>query len=221
MLGGHDVTTAQSAVVSDGMFDPAGPAAQVAADLWWLMVALSVPPMVLVLWLLVRAVRRPRTDADVDHGDVGMPWLLLGGVALPVVLVGVTFVATIRGMSSIEWSPPDGAVVVEVEAYNYGWDVHHPENGVDLTGELRIPVGEPVAVVLTSRDVIHSFWVPQLGGKLDAMPGRTTTLTIQADEPGTYEGRCAEFCGVGHARMPVRVVALDDDEYAAWMAEGQ
>lgn len=203
------------------MFDPAGPAAQVAADLWWLMVLLSIPPMVLVLWLMIRALRRPRDEQDVDHGDVGTRWVVLGGVVLPVVLVGTTFVATVMAMSDVEWTPPDDAVVIEVEAYNFGWDVHHAANGVDLEGELRIPVGEPVAVRMTSRDVIHSFWVPQLAGKLDAMPGRTTTLTLQADRPGTFEGRCAEYCGVGHARMPLRVVALTDEEYATWVGEGQ
>ncbi len=199
----------------------APPAAQVAADLWWLMVLLSIPPMVLVVWLMIRALRRPRDEEDVDHGNVGTRWVVLGGVVLPVVLVGITFVATVIGMSQVEWTPPDDAVVIEVEAYNYGWNVRHTANDVELTGELRVPVGEPVAVRLTSQDVIHSFWVPQLGGKLDAMPGRTTTLTLQADRAGTFEGRCAEVCGVGHARMPVRVVALEDEEYAAWVEEGQ
>lgn len=204
-----------------GTFDPAGPAAEVAAELWWLMVVLSIPPMVLVVWLMVRAMRRPRAEADIDHGDVGTPWVVLGGVALPVVLVGITFVATLQGMRDVRWTPPDDAVVVEVEAYNFGWDVRHTVNDVVLDGELRIPVGEPVAVRLTSRDVIHAVWVPQLAGKLDAMPGRTTTLTLQADRAGTFPGRCAEFCGVGHARMPLQVVALDDEEYAAWVEEGQ
>ena len=207
--------------MTDGMFDPAGPTAQVAADLWWLMVLLSIPPMVLVVWLMLRALRRPRDEEDIDHGDVGTRWVVLGGVVLPVVLVGITFVATLAGMNDVEWTPPDDAVVVEVEAYNFGWEIRHADNGVVLDGEMRIPVGEPVAVRLTSRDVIHSFWVPQLAGKLDAMPDHVTTMSLQADRPGTFPGRCAEFCGIGHARMPLQVVALEDEEYAAWVEEGQ
>lgn len=202
-----------------GAFAPAGPAAEMMADLWWLMLALSIPPFLVVVWLLVGAVRRRARDGDAEQGEVRRWWLWAGGVALPLVLIVITLGATISGMRDVHWDPPEGAVEIQVEAYNYGWEVRHGDNGAVLEDELRIPVGEPVAVRLTSRDVIHSFWVPELAGKLDAMPGRTTTLTLQADEPGTYRGRCAEFCGVGHARMPVVVTALDDEAYAAWVEQ--
>lgn len=202
-----------------GALAPAGPAAAMAAELMWLMVALSIPPFLVVVWLLVGAVRRRNRGEDVDHAEVGNRWLWIGGVALPLVLIVITLGATISGMREVQWDPPEGAVEVDVEAYNFGWEVRHHANGVLLDDELRIPVGEPVALRLTSRDVVHSFWVPELAGKLDAMPGRTTTLTLQADEPGTYRGRCAEFCGVGHARMPIVVTALDAEDYAAWVEQ--
>lgn len=201
------------------MFSPAGPAAQPALDLWWFMLLLSIPPFLLVAWLVWGAVRRRGLPPDeVDHSEAaGARWLLLGGVALPAVLIAATFAFTLDGMRDLDWEPPPGAVEVEVEAYNFGWEVLHVVNGQVLEGEVRIPVGEPVALRLTSRDVIHAFWVPELGGKLDAMPGRTTTLTIQADRPGTFRGVCAEFCGVGHARMPIVVTALDEEAYADWV----
>lgn len=201
------------------MLDPAGPAAQPALDLWWLMFWLSIPPFLLVAFLVLRALRRRDRDEEVDHGDVGGRWLVLGGVALPAVLILVVFSATVVGMRAIQWDAPEGALVIDVEAYNFGWEVTHTDSGTVLQDELRIPVGEPIAVRLTSRDVIHSFWVPELAGKLDAMPGRTTTLVLQADEAGTYAGRCAEFCGIGHARMPLVVTALEPDEYADWVEE--
>ena len=200
-----------------GALAPMGPTAEIAAELWWFMLVLSIPPFLLVTWLLVAAIRRRDRDEDAHQGGVTPWWLWAGGVALPLVLILITFGYTIVGMRDVEWDPPADAVAIEVEAYNFGWDVLHRANGVVLEGELRIPVGEPVAVRLTSRDVIHSFWVPQLAGKLDAMPDRVTTMTLQAEEPGTYLGRCAEFCGVGHARMPVVVTALDDEDYAAWV----
>lgn len=203
--------------MSGGALEPMGPAAEIAAELWWFMLALSIPPFLLVVWLLVGAVRRRDRDEEAHQGAVAPWWLWAGGVALPLVLILLTFTYTVAGMRDVQWEPPPDAIAIEVEAYNFGWDVLHHANGEVLDGELRIPVGEPVAVRLTSRDVIHSFWVPQLAGKLDAMPGRITTMTLQAEEPGTYLGRCAEFCGLDHARMPVVVTALDEEDYAAWV----
>jgi cytochrome c oxidase subunit 2 len=86
-----------------------------------------------------------------------------------------------------------------------------------LKDEIRIPVGQPVEVRLSSTDVIHSFWVPELHGKFDLVPGRTHTFILQADQPGEYRGQCAEFCGRGHARMTVFVVAIPPDEFTIWL----
>jgi cytochrome c oxidase subunit 2 len=96
--------------------------------------------------------------------------------------------------------------------------VHYPASGVQLRDALRLPVGRPVHVHVGSRDVIHSFWVPRLGGKLDAIPGRTQVVRLQADEPGTFRGQCAEFCGLHHAHMVMTVIAMPAAEFDAWMA---
>lgn len=203
--------------------DPAGPNARAAADLWWLMLALGTATFVLVFVLGVIALRRRnRPDDEVVDGreDVGGRWIMLGGIALPAVVVGVVLVATLSTMADAQYEAPADAVGIDVVSFQYGWTAAHGDaDGTELDNELVIPVGRPVALTLTSRDVIHSFWVPQLAGKMDALPDGETTLVIEADEPGEYLGRCAEFCGLLHAEMPLTVVALADGEYDRWRAD--
>src|SRR5690606_11816783 len=101
----------------------------------------------------------------------------------------------------------------------FWWAVHYPESGVVTANEIVIPTGRAVRIELTSEDVIHSFWVPVLGGKADLIPGRTNQTYIEADEPGRYRGQCAEFCGVQHANMRVFVEALTPDAFESWLAD--
>jgi cytochrome c oxidase subunit 2 len=106
----------------------------------------------------------------------------------------------------------------------WSWHFTQPGEGgamVATVGTLYVPAGRPVDVIVTTEDVIHSFWVPRLGGKLDTIPGRITILRLQADEPGEYRGQCAEFCGVGHAHMQFVVNALSEEDFAAWLEEAQ
>lgn len=105
----------------------------------------------------------------------------------------------------------DGALQVQAEARQWGWRFVQPGPGgpVATEGVLYVPAGQPFDIVLTSRDVIHSFWVPQLGGKMDAIPGHRNIHRLQADAPGRHEGLCAEFCGLGHAAMRFEVVVYD------------
>jgi cytochrome c oxidase subunit 2 len=119
----------------------------------------------------------------------------------------------------------DVGMVIQAEGAQWVWNYQYPNedrfrlsSGTYLQGveELHIPVGTKVRIELSARDVIHSFWVPSLGGKKDAVPGRATDLWIQADRPGTYKGQCFEFCGDGHADMLVTLVAHPQNEYAAW-----
>ncbi len=97
------------------------------------------------------------------------------------------------------------------------WAVEYPEHGLITANELTIPAGEPVRLELTSADVIHSFWVPQLHGKMDLLPGQITQFWIEADRPGRYRGQCAEYCGRQHALMAFEVVALPPEEFVQWL----
>lgn len=206
------------------MLPPAGDAADRIDSHWQLLlVAGSAVWVVVVTAILVAVLRRRRAERDDDApGDeTGTGHLVvafLGGVAPALIILGVMAdsVLTLRdtgGTTDASRAP----VVVEVDSRQFWWEVRYPDHDVETANEIHIPAGQDVRVELTTSDVIHSFWVPQLAGKVDLVPGRTNTLTLHADEPGTYWGRCAEYCGLQHAWMRFVVVAHDEPEYADWL----
>jgi cytochrome c oxidase subunit II len=225
--------------------DPAGPSAQAIAQVWWWMLAVSVLVTlgVVGLWVLAmwRGQRRRRGEASGMPGQPGaLPasgpthtgapdtdradrrWLIGGGIALPTVAILALLVfGTPAGRHQLPFQRAGAGVEplrVEVMAQQWSWTLHYPGSGVQLQDELRMPVGRPVDLHISSRDVIHSFWVPRLGGKLDAVPGRTNVLRLQADQPGVFRGQCAEFCGRDHAHMLMVVHAMPASEFDAWLA---
>jgi len=206
--------------------DPSGPAAGEIATLWWWMLAGATVVTILVVTLLVIPILRRRgqapSDGD-DHEDVAPAltrrWIVGLGIVMPaVVLIGV-LVFSVATMRTVSRAAPAGSVVIDVVAYQYWWGAEYPGEGVTVANELHIPAGQPVELRMTSADVIHSFWVPDLQGKIDMLPDGITTLVIEADEPGMYLGACAEFCGVQHAMMNFLVVAQPPEEFAQWLVE--
>jgi cytochrome c oxidase subunit 2 len=196
--------------------DPSGPAAEAIARLWWVMLAGSLVLFALVMVLFAAAFLRPGFSASVPS----QRWIVLGGLALPgVVLVPLVAYGLVAGERLLPLpgvTPPR----IEVRAERWGWTFRYPDQGGKTTaGVLHLPAGAPVDIVVTSRDVIHSFWIPRLAGKMDAIPGRVNILRIQADAPGHYEGTCAEFCGVGHAGMRFEVIAHPAAEFADALAK--
>jgi cytochrome c oxidase subunit 2 len=157
----------------------------------------------------------------------GLPprsWLVWGGLVLPA-LVLPPLVVWALAMGEAAAPPPDGDVeTIEAEAFQFGWRFRYPARGGVETDVLHLPAGAPVDIAIGSRDVIHSFWVPRLAGKLDAVPGRVNVQRLTAEAPGRLQGACAEFCGLGHAHMyfEVRVHAPGDYEAAlAALAEAR
>lgn len=210
---------------SQSMLEPAGPSARAIAQVWWWMlgVATIVTLGVVGVWLLAMRGGRAR------EGDIGehhhLRWIVGGGIVLPsVAILALMVFGTPAGMHQLplsgSWSGQGGAAAapmrVDVTARQWAWVLHYPESGVRLTNELRMPVGRAVDIHVRSDDVIHSFWVPRLGGKIDAIPGRTNVVRLQADEAGTFRGQCAEFCGLNHAHMVMQVIAMPQDEYDNW-----
>jgi len=189
---------------------PAGPAARDIAGLWWVMLGGAAVLTLLVLVLLAMAFGPPRQV----RARVWTHWLGLG-LSFPV--LGAMLAA---GLWVGERVLPrdDGALQIKVHAVQWFWEftAPSPDGPVTTRDRLILPAGEPVDLIITSSDVIHSFWVPQLGGKMDAIPGRENRLRLQADAPGRLAGQCAEFCGVGHAvmRFEVEVVEAGDWEEA-------
>jgi cytochrome c oxidase subunit 2 len=202
-----------------GSLDPKGPAAETIADLWWLMLALGAATfLVFAVALGIGLTRRPSPGSETQLERRLNSWIVGGGIVLPLVVVVVVFGATVSAMRELPTEPSDDALVVEITGFQWRYDVSYPDAGVDVTDELHLPVGRQVALHLTSEDVIHSFWVPELGGKLDMLPDGTNVLVLTADEPGEWAARCAEFCGEKHASMTLRVVAESPEKFDRWLA---
>jgi cytochrome c oxidase subunit 2 len=136
------------------------------------------------------------------------PALVLLAIAIP----------TIQVIFRTQAAPPRDALEITVRGRQWWWEFRYPSFEVVTANELHVPAGRPVALTLQGPDVIHSFWVPQLGGKRDVVPGRLNRLIFTADTPGEYRGQCAEFCGVSHANMGMRVIVDAPDAFARWVA---
>jgi cytochrome c oxidase subunit 2 len=108
-------------------------------------------------------------------------------------------------------------VDIEVIGHQWWWEIHYSNQNFDTANEIHIPVGQPVTVHVTSADVVHSFWVPELHGKIDLIPGQTNTISLEADQAGVYRGQCAEFCGAQHAHMAILVIAEPAGQFSAWL----
>lgn len=201
--------------------DPQGPVAADAANLWWLMFALGAVIFVLVVGIMLVAVLRRVRDQGAGDPDAeersGVRWITVGGIILPLVVLGVVLAYTLRVTEALT-NPEPTDLTIEVYGRRWWWEIHYPDNGVITANEIHIPVGVPVQLHLQSADVIHSFWVPQLHGKIDLNPYQRNTIQLQADEAGTYHGQCAEFCGRQHANMRIFVVAQPADVFEAWLA---
>ncbi|WP_426039797.1 cytochrome c oxidase subunit II [Brevundimonas sp. DC300-4] len=199
--------------------DPAGPAARTIAQIWWVMLAGAVAIFALVMVLVALAFVRKRRPVDETRHE--RLWVIKLGIAFPaVVLLALLAYGLIAGESLLPRQGPD-VVNVSAEARRSQWTFAYGDAPGRITEHvLHIPAGRPVDVSITSTDVIHSFWVPRLAGKLDAIPGHVNVLRIEADAPGTYAGRSAEFSGVGYDQFAFTVVAHDPSDWERFVGGG-
>ena len=202
--------------------NPQGPAAARLAELWWVMFGFGTAVFVLVIALLIAALLRGRrgtsaTEPDSQSIETGRNWPILGGILLPLVVIGIVFGYNIYTLVAVENPHGKPDVQIEVVGRRWWWEVKYPEEGVTTANEIHIPVGKPVEIQLQTADVIHSFWVPELHGKMDLIPTRINKIVIQADKAGVYRGECAEFCGLQHAHMGLIVVAESQADYDNWV----
>jgi cytochrome c oxidase subunit 2 len=149
--------------------------------------------------------------------------IIVAVVVTVITLFGLLVASVATGRSISPLRAPADALTVKVIGHQWWWDFEYqhpdPSRMIRSPNELHIPVGRPVKIQTTSVDVIHSFWVPNLHGKLDLIPGRTGDTWIQADRPGVYRGQCAEFCGFQHANMALQVIAEPADRFQAWLVQ--
>lgn len=198
---------------------PAGPAARSIATLWWVMLIGAVLIFGLVMILLGLSFRRRGAAADeARHIRV---WIISLGLAFPAaVLLLLLAYGLVIGEQLLPRNNPE-AVSVQAEARRWAWTFSYDARPERTTQNvLHIPAGRPVDVAVTSEDVIHSFWVPRLAGKIDAIPGHVNILRIEADQPGTYAGRSAEFSGGGYDGFSFTVIAHDAAGWDAFLMDG-
>ena len=192
--------------------DPAGPAAANIATLWWVMFWGASALFVLVLGLLALSFIRPAFIVAIKPAH----WIIGGGLVMPVpILIALLIAALMLGEQLLP--RPGGVAPLRVAAHasQWQWRFTYPDNpAAAASAVLHLPAGEPVDIIVTAEDVIHAFWVPRLGGKIDAIPGHTNVIRLQADEPGIYRGICAEYCGQGHETMGFVVEAHEPADYA-------
>ncbi len=195
----------------------------------WGLLAISVIVVLFIGFSVLFGVLRKRPSMPLDaqgrppllRGGTGLPWIYIGVGISTVVLFGST-VWMFVVLAQVAQPPPDSKLTLKVTGHQWWWEVRYEEAGKPgrtflTANEIHIPVGQPVRVLLTSENVIHSFWVPRLSaGKMDVIPGQTNIDWIEADEPGVYRGQCTEYCGVQHAHMAMQVIAEKPDKFKAW-----
>ncbi|GAA4431301.1 c-type cytochrome [Georgenia halophila] len=211
---------------------PGSGEASAIGGLWQTMLVIGTAVWLFVSVVAVIAVvrRRREREHDVDREREGRRttlWVAVAGAIVPAVILAVVLVQSVVVLrdnadgesvaAAGSGGGSDQAAVVEITGHQFWWEIKYPEAGVETANEIHIPAGEQVELQLSSADVIHSFWVPELGGKVDLVPGRSNTMRVTADEPGTYWGQCAEYCGIQHAKMRIVVVAHEPAEYQAWL----
>ena len=198
-------------------------------DLFLLVFWTAVVVFVLVegalIFILFRYRRRPTEDRlpAQTHGSTPLE---IGWTIVPVVLLAVMAIPTVRDIRFISDVPNDRGDVLNVNVFaqQWWWGFQYPDSGVVTADELYIPVGRPVKVTLQSNDIIHSFWVPNLAGKTDVVPSKNpkqklNTMWLEAKEPGRYQGQCAEFCAQSHAKMKFEVVAVPEADFQTWLQQ--
>jgi cytochrome c oxidase subunit 2 len=200
-------------------FTPYSPQAQVAASLFAGILILSAAVFILVACLVCYSLirYRARAGAGEPRQTFGSRRLETVWTAIPLVLVTAIFIVTVRAMALIDAPDQPGRPAdLVVTGHQWWWQARYP-NGAATAGEIHIPVGKRLLVQIESADVIHDFWVPGLARKMDAVPGRSAYIWLEADVPGTYDGRCSEFCGTQHAWMQFIVVAEPQAAYSVWL----
>jgi len=190
------------------------------ALLWWAMCGFFTLVLVVVSALWIYALwRKPREYSPDEARRIQRRWLIGGGILLPSVTIVLLLAFGIPVGQRMMQLPIVGErpLQIHITGHQWWWEVRYPDSGVVTANQLHLPAGRPVDITVSSADVIHSFWVPRLGGKIDMIPGRENRIRLQADNPGTFRGQCTEFCGTQHSHMVLDVQAHSEEDFAAWI----
>ncbi|MEX0867101.1 MAG: cytochrome c oxidase subunit II [Pirellulales bacterium] len=207
------------------VLEPESPQARAIYDLLLTVSLICGVIFLITTGLLLIALWAGRKRRDLPRQDFGSHRKELAWMVAPVIVtlwitaITIKLILTISAVPEAHPGVPEGKQAdLVVRGHQWYWEVQYPDTNVIDAGEIHIPVGKPLYVQLRSDDVIHCFWVPQLARKIDVIPGRDNYIWLEADKPGTYQGRCAEFCGTQHAWMNFLVIAHTEEDYAMWLA---
>ena len=215
------------------IFSPAATPAHSIFNLSMLVLSVTAVIFLIVGGLLLYALIQLPGSAGLadsrepEHQIYGSNQIELSWTVIPILIVVMLFLTTTRVILGTESIPkPASAVDVIVIGHQYWWEYRYPKLGIVTANELHIPVSDPskptpTYLEMSSADTNHSFWVPRLAGKMDLIPNRINTMWIDPSEPGLYLGQCAQYCGVQHAKMLLRVYAQSPEDFAAWVKQQQ
>jgi cytochrome c oxidase subunit 2 len=210
---------------SPSFLNPASPISARESNLYWTVLIMAFVVFVLVegvlVWILIRDRKRP-DDEQLPRQITGNNRLEAIWTIVPIILVFILFLMTVdttRGVAAP--AADDNDLYLRVVGHQWWWEFDYLDLKIATANELHIPVGKTVQVSLESDNVIHSFWVPQLSGKTDVVPGQHNTMWLKGDQEGEFHGQCAEFCGIEHALMRFKVIVDSPEEFDAWVANQQ
>jgi cytochrome c oxidase subunit II len=204
---------------SPSTLQPAGPGAATVAGLGWLLFGIAAAVCTLVIVLVVWSAVTRRGPGTRVEPTRGRGYVLVLGIVLPAIVLTGVYAVGLRDMRALAEPPSPSVLTVDVVGHLWWWEVRYPDSGFETANEIHIPAGQPVTLRLTTADVNHSFWVPELMPKTDLVAGRVNEMWLLADAPGIYRGQCAEYCGLQHAHMAFQVVADPPDRFSAWLAQ--
>jgi cytochrome c oxidase subunit 2 len=201
------------------MFNPVSPGATAISNLFiiTLLVAAVIFLLVSVLVVYIAFRFRHRPGQEDPTPRFGLPRLEVAWTVAPALLLGVLFILTVDGMSKADPAvAPEAQPNIVIVAHQWWWEIHYPQLAITTANEIHLPVGQSMLAQLNSADVIHDLWIPQVGRKLDMVPGQNNFLWMQVGTMGVYQGACAEYCGTQHAKMLVRAIAQPQSDFTSW-----
>ena len=206
---------------SQSTLEPASPASDKIAHLWWIMfVGETIEFAVVVVLLLIAVLRRsaPRREPTRTQSVWTRALVFTGGAAVPLVVLVGLFVLILQTLPATSQARGPARLTVDVVGHQWFWEVRYAGRNLVTANEIHIPVGQTVVARVTTDDVIHSLWIPALNRKIDMIPGKRNAIPLKASHAGTFRGQCAEFCGLQHANMALVVVAQPPPQFRAWLA---
>lgn len=207
---------------SQSALEPAGEEAERLADLFWWMATGAVVVWLAMILLAFYSIKRRAEPLRTSRVRL---LIVIGGAIIPTIVLMVLLVFGLAMLPPLLASAPEGSLKITVTGEQWWWRVQYQlpgtgeDRAVNLANEIRLPVGQAVQFQLQSPDVIHAFWIPSLGGKVDMIPGRVTRLALKPTRTGIFRGTCAEYCGTSHALMGFNVEVMEQEEFARWFQQ--